>query len=218
MCGVETEQRCYESHPPNQLVTQLLRVQITVQTQSLEVSPMSIRLYVGNLPEDVNRQDLETGFTEGGIEAAIKLITDRKTNKCRGFGFVTVNTDEEADQFIEKFNGQTIADIVLKIEKALPRAKGDEEGAAGTASTPVPDRERIPGPGPSLGNKAKSGGGGKGKGGGGNRSNSGGNNNSNNSGGTARVAQVDLESIQPDPRWAALEKLKEQLAAQTTSS
>jgi RNA recognition motif-containing protein len=220
MCGVETEQRCYESHPPNQLVTQLLRVQITVQTQSLEVSPMSIRLYVGNLPEDVNRQDLETGFTEGGIEAAIKLITDRKTNKCRGFGFVTVNTDEEADQFIEKFNGQTIADIVLKIEKALPRAKSDEESAAGT-STPAPDRERIPGPGPSLGNKSKSGGGGgnsgggKGKGGG-NRSN---NNNSNNSGGgTARVAQVDLESIQPDPRWAALEKLKEQLAAQTTSS
>jgi RNA recognition motif-containing protein len=89
---------------------------------------MSVRLYVGNLPEDVNRQALETAFAEAGSAVSIKLITDRKTNKCRGFGFVTVKTDEEADQFIEKFNGQTVAEISLKIEKALPRAKGEEEG------------------------------------------------------------------------------------------
>jgi RNA recognition motif-containing protein len=169
-----------------------------VKNQSLEVSPMSIRLYVGNLPEDVDRQDLEAGFAEAGEAVSIKLITDRKTNKCRGFGFVTVKTDEEADQFIEKFNGQTIKEITLKIEKALPRTKGDDEGA--------------PAPAPSMAGKVKKGGGGGhggNKGGGGDRSRSGGGN---------RVAHVDLESIQPDPRWAALEQLKERLAAQTTSS
>jgi RNA recognition motif-containing protein len=169
---------------------------------------MSVRLYVGNLPEDVNRQDLETAFTEAGTAASIKLITDRKTNKCRGFGFVTVKTDEEADQFIEKFNGQTVAEITLKIEKALPRAKGEEDGApTSTVAAPVP----------ASAGKGKKGGGNKGGGGGGgdrSRSNSGG-----GGGGGNRAAHVDLESVQPDPRWAgALEQLKERLAAQTTSS
>ena len=84
---------------------------------------MSIRLYIGNLPEDVTREDLEAVFNPEGGEVlfSAKLITDRKTGKCRGFGFVTVNTDEEADQFIEKFNGVTVKETTLKIEKALPR-------------------------------------------------------------------------------------------------
>jgi RNA recognition motif-containing protein len=150
---------------------------------------MSIRLYVGNLPEDVNRQDLETAFTEAGSAVSIKLITDRKTNKCRGFGFVTVKTDEEADQFIEKFNGQAVNEITLKIEKALPRAKGEEEGGAAPAAN-------------NSGGAKK-----KGKGGG-HKGNHGGN----------RVAHADIDSFQPDPRWAsALEQLKEQLAATSSS-
>jgi RNA recognition motif-containing protein len=166
---------------------------------------MSVRLYVGNLPEDVDRQDLETAFAEAGTAAAIKLITDRKTNKCRGFGFVTVKTDEEADEFIAKFNGQTIAEIVLKIEKALPRAKGEEEGAP--AAAPVASAHAAP-------SKAKKTGGGN-KGGGDRARN---NNNNNNAGGN-RAANVDLESVQPDPRWAgALAQLKERLAAQATNS
>ena len=51
---------------------------------------MSIRLYVGNLPEDLSRQELEAVFADEGDSLSIKIITDRKTNKCRGFGFVTV--------------------------------------------------------------------------------------------------------------------------------
>ncbi len=90
---------------------------------------MSIRLYVGNLPEDVDREALEAGFTAAGNPAAIKLITDRKTNQCRGFGFVTVKTEVEADQFIAQFNGQEISGITLKIEKALPRAQAETEAA-----------------------------------------------------------------------------------------
>ena len=77
---------------------------------------MSVRLYVGNLPEDVDRQGLETAFAAAGSAVSLKLITDRKTNQCRGFGFVTVKTDEEANQFIEKFNGQAVNEITLKIE------------------------------------------------------------------------------------------------------
>lgn len=97
---------------------------------------MSVRLYVGNLPEELSRQELEAVFAEAGDSISTKLITDRKTNKCRGFGFVTVKTDEEADAFIEKFNGYLLKENPIKIEKALPRAKekSAEEQSATTSS------------------------------------------------------------------------------------
>jgi RNA recognition motif-containing protein len=88
---------------------------------------MSIRLYIGNLPKELEKQELETIFADFGESASTKVITDRKTGKCRGFGFVTVKNDEVADQFIEKFNGYTFKDTSLKIEKALPRSKGKAE-------------------------------------------------------------------------------------------
>ncbi len=152
---------------------------------------MSIRLYVGNLPEDVDRLALEAAFAEAGNAASIKLITDRKTNQCRGFGFVTVKTDEEADQFITQFNGQEINAITLKIEKALPRAQAETEAA--------PAAKRHPTSAPS-----------KGKGGGGG--------NKGQSSSNGKAAHVDIAAFQPDPRWAsALEKLKHSLA-ETASS
>ena len=173
---------------------------------------MSIRLYIGNLPEDITREDLEAVFNpEGGeILFSAKLITDRKTGKCRGFGFVTVNTDEEADQFIEKFNGVTVKETTLKIEKALPRTKekGEGEGEEGAvvavpkpstgAAATINKREKAVNKGNGSGNKG------------------GGNNNNAN-----RAAKINepSDAFQPDPRWASvLEQLKEQLAAQTTGS
>jgi RNA recognition motif-containing protein len=168
---------------------------------------MSVRLYIGNLPEDITREDLEAVFNPDGGEIlfAAKLITDRKTGKCRGFGFVTVKTDEEADQFIEKFNGATVKDTTLKIEKALPRTKEKGEGEEGTPAPVVSS-----GAAATINKRANKGG--KGSGGGGNNNNRRSNNNTSTSSG-------DSESFQPDPRWASvLEQLKEQLAAQTTGS
>jgi len=57
---------------------------------SLEVSSMSVRLYIGNLPKEVDRQELQAVFAEVGDAVTTKVIKDRKTGKCRGFGFVTV--------------------------------------------------------------------------------------------------------------------------------
>ncbi|MGB8701347.1 MAG: RNA-binding protein, partial [Thermosynechococcaceae cyanobacterium] len=91
---------------------------------------MSIRLYVGNLPKELERKELETLFSEAaGEPASTKIVTDRKTGRCRGFGFVTVATDEQADLVIEKLNGQVFKDSTLKIEKALPKAKETTNGA-----------------------------------------------------------------------------------------
>jgi len=158
---------------------------------------MSIRLYVGNLPEDLSRQELEAVFAEAGDSISIKIITDRKTNKCRGFGFVTVKSEEEADEIIEKFNGRPIKDNALKVERAQPRAKdkADDEDSPSATSAPVPA-----GSPPSTVRRKGSG----------------------NSGNKTRRAvgttQTDSDSVQPDPRWAQeLEKLKQLLAAQTTN-
>lgn len=151
---------------------------------------MSIRLYVGNLPKELDRQELEAVFAEEfGDSVSTKVITDRKTGKCRGFGFVTVKSDEQADQLIEKFNGYVFKDSPLKIEKALPRSKGKDEAPQGSAPSPVSS-------------------------GGGRRSKGGNNNKSRRSTGS-----TDTDSVQPDPRWAGeLEKLKELLATQTANS
>ncbi|WP_072622879.1 RNA recognition motif domain-containing protein [Spirulina major] len=108
---------------------------------------MSIRLYVGNLPkESVDRQALHAIFEEFGEEVSTKVIKDRKTGKCRGFAFVTVPTDEMADQVIEKHNGQAFMESTLKIEKALPRekAKVEKEGGGTSSSTPTPSPKRAP--------------------------------------------------------------------------
>jgi RNA recognition motif-containing protein len=152
---------------------------------------MSIRIYVGNLPKEFEREELEALFSEFDESASTKIITDRKTGKCRGFGFVTVKTDEQADVLIEKFNGFTFKDTELKLEKALPRAKGSEEGAPDSAPA-------------SSGSSKRSG-------------KSGGNNNKSRR--PAATVSESSESVQPDPRWAQdLEKLKQLLAAQATSS
>lgn len=98
---------------------------------------MSVRVYVGNLPKDLEREELEAVFSEHTEEiVSVKLISDRKTGKCRGFGFVTVKTDEQADAIVEKFGDYVLKDSTLKIEKALPRskAKGQDEGGAGEAA------------------------------------------------------------------------------------
>jgi RNA recognition motif-containing protein len=95
----------------------------------MEVYPMPIRLYIGNLPkEPIERQALEEMFANAGEIMSTKVIKDRKTGKCRGFAFVTVATDELADAFIEKYNGQPFMDSSLKTQtkkknkkKSLPQ-------------------------------------------------------------------------------------------------
>jgi RNA recognition motif-containing protein len=157
---------------------------------------MSVRLYIGNLSEDLSRQELEAVFADAGESVSTKIITDRKTNKCRGFGFVTVKSDEQADEIIEKFNGYLLKDTPLKVERAQPRAKDKEKGGEEQliAST------EGSGSGSSSGNRRNKG------------------NNNNKSRRSSTGTQVDTD-VQPDPRWAQeLEKLKQLLAAQTTNS
>jgi RNA recognition motif-containing protein len=173
---------------------------------------MSIRLYVGNLPKsDVEREELQTVFAEAGDLVSVKVIKDRKTGKCRGFGFVTVETDEQADQIIEKYNGAMFQEQPIKIEKALPKAKGqeDEDGEGGESAEP---REPSTVPKPNLSNK------GSGATGTPRRSSGGGKKGGRKEGTKSTSSNVyssnaTAESFQPDPRWAGkLAELKDKLA------
>ncbi|MBC6453208.1 MAG: RNA-binding protein [Hormoscilla sp. SP5CHS1] len=167
---------------------------------------MSIRLYVGNLPKEIERKELAEVFAEEGDSVTTKVITDRKTGKCRGFGFVTVQTDEKADEIIEKFNGYVFKDSTLKIEKALPRQKGKEGKEAKGGDSPF-DLSGTVGTATASSRTAPSGGGRKSK------------NKSRRSANTSAAAASSANDIQPDPRWAKdLAKLKELLAAQTAST
>ena len=147
---------------------------------------MSVRLYVGNLPkESVEKDSLSAMFSEESQEISTKVIKDRKTGKCRGFAFVTVPNDEVADQFIEKYNGQSFMDSPLKIEKALPRSKSKKEDGSAETETETPNLANNKRKGNAKRTKKQ-------------QSNTG----------------NRQESIQPDPRWAdQLSKLKEMLAA-----
>ncbi|MEH2085534.1 RNA recognition motif domain-containing protein [Nostoc sp.] len=170
---------------------------------------MSVRLYIGNLPKDeIDRQDLQAVFAAEGDAVTTKLIKDRKTGKCRGFGFLTVNNDEQADEIIEKYNGQMFKDTPIKLEKALPRTKGEEGDeqapkpvtlASTSNSTPTPSPNREGSRREKSSKKPR-----RGSGGGGSRETS--------------TTTTDSDAIRPDPRWASeLEKLKQMLAAQTTN-
>ncbi|MBD2358693.1 RNA-binding protein [Tolypothrix sp. FACHB-123] len=167
---------------------------------------MSVRLYIGNLPkEEIDRQELQAVFAAEGDAVTTKLIKDRKTGKCRGFGFLTVNNDEQADQIIEKYNGQLFKETPIKLEKALPRNKGEEgdepapkpvQNAGGGNAAPVSQKE----------NNRRDKGSKKSRRGG------------SSSGGRETTTTSDSDAIRPDPRWASeLEKLKQMLAAQTTN-
>jgi RNA recognition motif-containing protein len=156
---------------------------------------MSVRLYVGNLPkEDVNRDELHSVFAEVGDSVSTKVIKDRKTGKCRGFAFVTVPTDELADEIIEKFNGHTFNDSALKIEKALPRSKNEEEEEARPATNTTSSAPVRRGGGKKQPKRTAA-------------------------SSTPSSSSSDSGSIQPDPRWAAdLAKLKDLLSTQATNS
>ena len=193
---------------------------------------MSIRLYVGNLPKELDRLELQEVFAPEGESVTTKVITDRKTGKCRGFGFVTVLTDEQADQVIEKYNGLMFKENPLKIEKALPRSKGKSEKGEDdqqqpssspaspqlvTASASTSTSPSLPVPAPQQQQRSApptQGGGGSSK----SNRRRGDNNKSRRNQSTTTVSSGDAGSVQPDPRWASvLEEIKQKLEAQTAS-
>lgn len=82
---------------------------------------MSKKLYVGNLSYAVTDAELQEMFAEvGNVEEAV-VIVDRMSGRSKGFGFVTMADDGEAEQAIEKFNGVEAGGRTLTVNEARPR-------------------------------------------------------------------------------------------------
>ena len=89
---------------------------------------MGKKLYVGNLPFSVTDQFLGDTFAQCGTVASAKIITDRDTGRSKGFGFVEMSTDAEAQDAISKFNGADCDGRAMTVNEAKPMAPREGRG------------------------------------------------------------------------------------------
>ncbi len=82
---------------------------------------MASKLYVGNLSFDATEIELQDLFSEAGTVQEAALMQDKFTGKSRGFAFVTMSTDEEAQKAISLFNGKNVQGRPLTVNEARPR-------------------------------------------------------------------------------------------------
>lgn len=82
---------------------------------------MDARLYVGNLSKSTTDDELKTLYAQAGNVIAAEVIKDRRTGESKGFAFVTMSAQSEADQAISMFNTYSLSDHALKVSMAKPR-------------------------------------------------------------------------------------------------
>ena len=89
---------------------------------------MESKLYVGNLSYATSESALQTLFGQAGTVKSVQIIKDRDTGRSKGFGFIEMATQEEAEKAISMFNGKEVDGRALKINIARPR---EERGPGG---------------------------------------------------------------------------------------
>jgi cold-inducible RNA-binding protein len=82
---------------------------------------METKLYVGNLSYNTTDNDLRTLFAQAGTVTSVDLIKDRDTGMSKGFGFIQMSTQAEAEQAIKMFNGYDLDNRQLKVNPARPK-------------------------------------------------------------------------------------------------
>jgi cold-inducible RNA-binding protein len=90
------------------------------------------KLYIGNLPFSATDEQLQEWFSQIGVTpSGVNLIRDRFTGQSRGFAFVEVNNDEDADRAINSLNGQNFGGRNLVVNEARPQAERAGGGGGG---------------------------------------------------------------------------------------
>src|SRR3990172_3345997 len=110
---------------------------------------MDVKLYVGNLSYVTTEDDLRTLFAQAGTVASVALIKDRDTNRSKGFAFVEMATQAEAQKAISMFHDHVLNDRNLTVNLARPR---EERSGGGFGNR---------GGGGGYGNRRRGGGGGR---------------------------------------------------------
>jgi len=89
------------------------------------------KLYVGNLPFQSTEEEIQDAFAAFGTVTSVNLITDRETGRPRGFGFVEMSTDAEAQAAMKGLDGQQLGGRSLKVNIAKPRESRGGGGGGG---------------------------------------------------------------------------------------
>ncbi len=89
---------------------------------------MGKKLYVGNLSYDVDNAALEQMFVEHGTVDSAQVISDRMTGRSKGFGFVEMSSDDEAQSAITALDGKDCGGRAIKVNEAKPQVKRDGGG------------------------------------------------------------------------------------------
>ncbi len=92
---------------------------------------MATKLYVGNLSYQMTDQQLHDLFSEAGNVSSAQVVTDRYTGQARGFGFVEMASEDEAQQAIAAINGRNVDGRALVVNESRPREGGGGGGSRG---------------------------------------------------------------------------------------
>ena len=104
---------------------------------------MSSKLFVGNLSFDTTENDLQDAFAAHGTVMETNLMMDRETGRPRGFGFITMNSVEEAQKAISALNGSQLGGRALTVNVAKPREERPAGGGGGRGDGGGGGRDRY---------------------------------------------------------------------------
>ncbi len=99
-----------------------------------DVIEMANKLYIGNLPYSTTSEELQQAFSQAGAVSEAIVMMDKMTGRSRGFGFVTMGSDEDAQKAIEMFNGKDFGGRAIVVNEARPmeqRAPRSDRGGFG---------------------------------------------------------------------------------------
>jgi RNA recognition motif-containing protein len=92
---------------------------------------MGRKLYVGNLPYETGETELQELFSKAGTVDTVKVMRDMATGRARGFAFVEMSTDDEAQKAIQEFNAYQIGGRGLTVNEARPKPEHSGGGGYG---------------------------------------------------------------------------------------
>jgi RNA recognition motif-containing protein len=84
-----------------------------------------MNIFVGSLPFSIDEADLRDSFEVYGTVNSVKIITDKFTGRSKGFGFVEMENDAEAEKAIEELNGATVSGRTIVVNKSEPKPEGE---------------------------------------------------------------------------------------------
>lgn len=100
---------------------------------------MGKRLYVGNLPYSMSKEELANVFNKAGVVTDVAIVVDRDTGRSKGFGFVEMADEATAMAAVQRFNGAQVGGRTIKVAEANPRPARQSRGQA---ATPGPSRAK----------------------------------------------------------------------------